>query len=57
MEDRGLVGARVIVQNPSVADAVWAGECVAYSDQPSILVETAAGRVMLPAAWATITPS
>ena len=51
-----LIGEHVIVRNPNTGDE-WRGRAIAYSDDPTILVEAKSGfRVMLKASWAEINP-
>lgn len=56
-DPRSLVGKPVVVDNPHER-AAWAGIVIAYTDQPSVLIEQENGsRLMLPAAWARLTPA
>lgn len=53
-----LVGRRVIVTHPELADTRWEGEVVALVSEPSILLRPTdgGGTVLLPPAWAEIVP-
>ncbi|UGS27572.1 hypothetical protein K8F61_05125 [Microbacterium resistens] len=51
MDVSDRVGEVVAVRNPRLTDAEWRGMLVAYTDGPAVLVDTSAGRVMLPAEW------
>lgn len=49
---RDNMGKPVVIQNPHIASARWAGRLIGYLDEPSAVIEYPNGRQMsLPAAW------
>ncbi|WP_221585577.1 hypothetical protein [Microbacterium sp. G2-8] len=53
MNGRELVGKAVVVKNPDIESARIIGVALAYSDEPTILVEQPGGlRLMVQAEWA-----
>lgn len=53
-DDTDLLGVQVTVTNPSNG-ATWTGQGIAFSHDPSILIEDSTGqRFMLPLSWAKV---